>query len=154
MYEWRARRSQTDGMFEQVLFSAQSLGNETRQKSFGAHCENTESLDDFRYEQNHVFRGSVSAMHFPFGSIPFEIRRESNCCACPFCLSMGREINAESQWTRSVVSFVAIPLNSSLRSPRLCVSKRCSNKCSSVANTWVTELIKEFWGTLRNHRKS
>ena len=43
-------------LFEQVLFSAQSLGNETRKKSFRAHCEITESLDDFRYEQNHVFR--------------------------------------------------------------------------------------------------
>lgn len=31
---------------------------------------------------------SVSAMHFPFGSIPFEIRREANCCACPLYLSI------------------------------------------------------------------
>ena len=61
----------------------------------------------------------------------FEIRRESNCWACPFYLSMGREINAESQRTRSVVSFVAIPAKSSLRSPRLCVSKRCSNCVAS-----------------------
>lgn len=55
MHEWHGRRSQTDGMFRQLLFSAQYLGNETRKKSIEALCENTESLGDFRYEQNHVF---------------------------------------------------------------------------------------------------